>query len=172
MNSVIIGFVMKLFMGLNEWYEYSLTYRITTRIIESFKNSFILGPIHRAFSIEQKRDYTTGSIVLGIPVRIFEWAMKTFKKIVLWIVENNKTSINYGLFSSVIAPISQAEVGISIFFAVLCGLFLIRTLVGFSLLNVGITLICFVLMMLDGKFIVNTVLGSFPSKIISWFVRR
>ena len=69
MNSVIIGWGFKFMALLNGWYEHSGTYGVIQWLHRAMKQSFFIGPVYQSFTVDRHRDYTQGSLLLGLPLK-------------------------------------------------------------------------------------------------------
>jgi len=172
MESSIINGIIYFVKKLNYWYEFSFTHYVFKKLSEIIKESSIFGPLYRLFKIEKDLQFLNGSILIYYPVKFIGEIINIGKRLFTFICKLNKTSLNRRLFYSLISPLQRKDFGITMYFSLFFGIFLVRTVVSFSLFNIILCIVFFVLTLLDYSFIAKTIAGSVPGRIFYWLLRR
>lgn len=179
-NSVIISKVISFFKILNEFYEYSITYRVFKNIGNISLKSFIMGNIYKGFIIHPHNRYAEGSLIIKCVFNIFNSIFYLLRKFYLFLAKVNLKSSNKYLFDKVVSPLTTCEKGVSAFFSALFGFFFIRTVISLTfglgllpiIINVILSITFFILAFIDFSFLIRTIKGCIPSKILLWLYKE
>ena len=79
-KSLIVQGVFRLLATLNYWYEHSLTHAVMVKLHRQVQSSFLVGGIYRSFTQDEHRDYSRGSLIVGLPLALFAWLMGSLKR--------------------------------------------------------------------------------------------
>jgi len=97
-GSAIVALVIRIFAGLNTWYEASLTHRFFVAFGKCLRDSVVLGQVYRYFTTRYDGAYGQSSFV----IRATAWAVGGFffvlKRIFGLFARLNETSVNRRVF--------------------------------------------------------------------------
>lgn len=179
-NSFIIFKLLSFFNKLNEFYEYSVTYKVFNKIGTASFNSFIIGNCYKKFTSPTHINYAEGSLIITTIFRVFSVIFNFLKQLYVLLAKLNLTSKNKKIFDKFIAPLTSIEKGVPAIFSVLSGVFFIRVIIsilsGFGIsviiINTILCLIFILLTFVNFSFLSRVISGSFPIKIINWLFKE
>jgi len=100
-GSAVVALVIRIFAGLNAWYEASITHRFIAALGRCLRDSVFFGRVYRYFTTRYDGAYAQGSFV----IRAVAWVVGGFffvlKKIFAFFARVNETSVNRRTFSRV-----------------------------------------------------------------------